>query len=117
MGLSRAQDGQHAASAVPVPQAATAHSYHTAFLPHSGHAHWPAAVPTASKRGVGIDECDGGKHKKWFLTLQAEMEVSHLNMSRWERDKATNRRRAAVGQEVEHQPEDVVRQMAYLAAG
>lgn len=41
----------------------------------------------------------------------------HVQMPGWERDKATNRRRAAVGQEVEHQPEDVVRQMADLAAG
>lgn len=37
-------DGQHAASAVPVPQAGTACTHCTAFLPCSGHAHRPAAA-------------------------------------------------------------------------
>lgn len=56
-------------------------------------------LPTASARGVGSDGCDGGKHKKWFLSLQAEKEVSHLDMYRSQAGKGGRgiRRREAMG--------------------
>lgn len=46
-------------------------------------------LPTASARGVRSDGCDRGKHKKWFLSLQAEKEVSHLDMYSSQAGKGT----------------------------
>ena len=46
-------------------------------------------LPTASTRGVGSDGYDRGKHKKWFLSLQAEKEVSHLDMYSSQTGKGT----------------------------
>lgn len=99
---------------VPVLQAGTACIHCAAVLPCSGYTHWPAAAHT-SARGVGSDGCDGEKHKKCFSSLQAEKEVSHLDMYSSQAGKGTGRREA-VGWEAQHCPEDV-RQMADLAVG
>lgn len=74
-------------------------------------------LPTASTRDVRSDGCNGGKHKKLFIFLQTEKEVSHLDMYSSGLGKGQGvGRREAVGREAQHRPEDVVRQMADLAA-
>lgn len=73
---------------VPVLQAGTACTHCTAVLPCSGYTHWPAAAHTGA-RGVGSDGCDGEKHKKCFFSLQAEKEVSHLDMYSSQAGKGT----------------------------
>lgn len=81
-------DAQQTDSIVPLLQAGTACTHCTAVLPYSAYAHWPAAAHT-SARGVGSDRHDGEKHKIFFFPLQAEKEVSHLDMYSSQTGKGT----------------------------
>lgn len=67
--------------ALPAPT--TLPSYPALAVPTGQH------LPTASTKGIGSDGCDGRKHKKWFPSLQADKEVSHLDMYSSQAGKGT----------------------------